>query len=405
MLLRTVIASVALLAVSAVRAEEPEWLKEARAREGKPLTPITVKSKDGWFTVRVPGKVEGDIVKEQDTYTLNIDVGSDAKISCEVIPDGFDLADMLRRTFDLHMQQVGNALGKVEARELESTDAGAIGGVPFLRANWIYRVNDGKEAQLGALKQVVFEKLGHGIYCAHLDLGYSKTFEGVMRALAASFEAPQVATPPYYLEIATASVGGKKLGVVVTRLDRDTEGDSKATQMSSTLFTEAGGKLHAQDTLRVEWVNADGKLLNASYAVSTNGNIETDAELKRGEPVWRIQGEAQGSTLDEKLAADAQPRSWVEQAFELRKLLAAGSPLGVEHHIALWTDADPGKLTDVRTKILAKKGPNTFSAIATAGQFRADLVLDAKNGLPTSADVPLGTQVLHIERVYESGSF
>ena len=36
------------------------------------------KSKDKWFTARVPGKVVGDIVKERDSYTVTINIGSES---------------------------------------------------------------------------------------------------------------------------------------------------------------------------------------------------------------------------------------------------------------------------------------------------------------------------------------
>jgi hypothetical protein len=63
------------------------------------------------------------------------------------------------------MEQVAKSQGKVEVRQLEFTDAGAIGNVPYLKTHWVYRVNDGKEARLGQFKQFVMVKGGHGLYC------------------------------------------------------------------------------------------------------------------------------------------------------------------------------------------------------------------------------------------------
>ena len=364
-----------------------------------------IKSKDAWFTARVPARIVGEIVKEQDSYTVTIDIGSDAPIYCEVMPEGFDMADMLRRTLEQTVTLLEKARGKVEARQLESSDAGVIGNVPYLQTSWLYRVNDGKEDQLGALKQMAFEKFGHGVYCAHLDIGYVKTFDTVMRSLAESFQAPPVAPPPYYLDIGIASLAGKKVGITIARLERDADGDTKASQLTALLFTAPGGKLTTQDALHVEWVKPDGALMSASHSISTDGKIVTDVDLKHSTRGWLIQGESAGQKLEEQLAADAQPASWLEQATVLRKVCASGNPIGVEQTTSMWIAADLVKLTDAKTKVLAKKGPNEYNIRVTAGTLVGDAVLDASTGMPTSQDITLGNDTLHVERIYVSGSF
>ena len=70
----------------------------------------------------------------------------------------------------------------------------------------------------------------------------------------------------------------------------------------------------------------------------------------------------------------------------------------------MWLAADPGKLTDAKTKVLAKSGANDYSARATAGAIEAAVILD-KNGSINSANMQIGTQKVNIERVFVSGSF
>jgi hypothetical protein len=48
----------------------------------------------------------------------------------------------------------------------------------------------------GSFKQRAFNKLDHGVYCSHLDLGFEKTFDGVMWAFAETFEAPRIGDAP-----------------------------------------------------------------------------------------------------------------------------------------------------------------------------------------------------------------
>jgi hypothetical protein len=396
---------IALPFLSMAQSEEPQWLKDARAREGTPIAPVNIKSQDGWFSARVTARLSGAIVKDQGSYALSLDIGSDAPMQCDVVPEGFDMADRLARTFDVTIKRLEATQGKVEARQLEFTDAGAIGNVPYLETRWLLRVNDGKETRVGALKQVVLEKHGHGIYCAQFDVGFVKTFDAVTRSLAESFEAPPVGQPPYFFEIGTASIDGKKIGLMVTRLEQDADEDTKASQLTSLLLPAAAGALHTQDGLQVEWIKADGALINASQAMSKDGEIVIDATLTRSAGGWTIQGDSQGTPLDEKLPADVRPSSWVEQARGRRKLLASGNPIGVEYGNDLWVQPDLSRLTPGKTRVLARKGPGEFTARATSGNFTAELILDAKTGMPTSTDFPLGPLNIHVERVFVSGSF
>jgi hypothetical protein len=404
MSLRTVIASLALWLFSVAQADDPQWLKDARAREGKPIAPVAFKSVDGWLSGRVPARVSG-IDKEEDSYAIDLDIGADGPVQCEVVPGGFDLADRMHRAFEGTMKRLEESQGKVEARQMEFTDAGAIGNVPYLQARWLFRVNDGKETRVGGLKQIAFEKYGHGVYCAHLDPGFVNTFDSVVRALAGSLEAKPVAPPPFYFEIATASIDGRKSGVVVTRLEHQTDARNKATQLMALLIAQPDGGLRTQDALHVEWLKPDGSMISGSQTISVDGEVVTDVELNRVADVWTIQGDSQDRHIDDKLAADAHPRSWVEQAQALRKLLASGNPVGVENNTTLWEPSNIADLTVTRTKVIAKAGPNEYSTHVSSGEITSGQTLDAKSGRPTGADISMGKQVVRVERVFVSGSF
>ena len=404
MLLRAVIASVAFFCVSVAQADEPQWLKDARARESKPIKATAFKSKDNWFSAKVPAKVVGPVVKEQGSYSVELNIGGDNPIYCEVVPEGFDTADMLHRTYDLTLKQIEEGQGKIEAKELEFSDAGAIGNVPYLQTRWIYTTNNGKESLAGGLKQIAFEKLGHGIYCAHVDIGYEKTFDTVTRALVESFEAPQDGTAPYYFDISTATLAGKKVGIAISRLERDADGDTKASQMTSMLIATPDGAAHSVDSVHVEWIRPDASLINGSHFVSQDGEMTIKADLKLDDDGWFVKGESAGKPLDAKLGTDVHPGSWVEQALGLRKMLAAQNPVGSEHSIALWTVSDLNKLTDARTRILSKGARDEYAANAVVGTINASVTLDA-SGLPKDGDIPMGAQKIHVERVYQNGSF
>lgn len=404
MIVRVVLASWMLLCAMGIQAQEPKWLTDARAREGKIGTPKEFKSKDNWFKARVPGKVQGTVEKVQDSYSIEIDFGSESAAYCELIPDGIDMADMLRRTLELTMQQVAENQGKLDSRVLEFVDAGAIGNLPYLKAHWIYRVYEGKELRLGQFKQFVTLKGGHGLYCAHLDIGYVKSFDAVTHTLAETLETSSGAPAPYYQEIAIATLAGAKSGIAMLTLEKDADGDTKAEEITAMMVPGAGGALHTQDAIHKEWTRPDATMINAAHFIAENGEPNVSLGLKQGEDSWVIDGEMQGKEVSLKLPPDSVPGTWVAQSLGIRKLLAGENPVGGEHTMSMWLAADPAKLTDARTKVLAKSGATDYSARATAGAIEAAVILD-KNGSISSANMQVGAQKVSIERVFVSGGF
>ena len=122
------------------------------------------------------------------------------------------------------MEQVEKSQGKVEARSIESIDAGLFGEVPYLQTQWVYRVNDGKAQRLGGLKQISMEKATRAS-TARTGSRLRKTFNAVVKAFAETFESTTAVPTPYY-EVAIALLG-MKVGIAVTTLVRDDDGDMK----------------------------------------------------------------------------------------------------------------------------------------------------------------------------------
>jgi hypothetical protein len=396
--------AVLIYATAARAADDPKWLKDARARESKPIPATPLASKDGWMGAVVPAKVVGAIEKDGISYGLELDIGGEQHVYCEIFPDGFDAADRMRRMLATTMQQISQSNGKIEMRAVDSTDAGVFGGVPYLRADWLYRVNDGKESKLGGLKQIAFEKDGHGIYCAHADIGYSKTFGNVANALAMTLQAAAAAAAPYYTEISTATILGHKVGYTVTSLTRDGEGDTEMRRKSALLLATPTGAAASQDAMYKEWVHPDASLINALHLVSDNGEISTNVTLSRRDDRWIIVGDHRHAAVTQTLAPDATPGTWVGQSLALRKLLAGANPVGSEVAFPLWMIVDPTKLTDVRTKVVSKAGAKQYAATMTAGGVVMNATLDALGTMPSS-ELRIGQQTVKMERVYVNGKF
>ncbi len=402
---RAALAFSLLLCVSAFGADEPQWLKDARARESKSLKPAVIKSKDGWFKVSTPGKLVNTIEKVEGSYSIELDIGGDASVYCEVYPEGTDPANELRTQLNAAIQHIGTSQGKIEVRALESTESGALGAVPYIRLAWLYRVATPKGPMVGAFKQFVMEKGKQAVYCAHNDLGFTRTFTAIAQGFAESLEVQEAPPAPHYIEIATASMSGAKIGYAVTTMARDADGDILARQVSAMLIATDDGAVQAQDTTHIDWVSPDGSLINAASSDVSNGELSNNLSLKEVDGAWMVEGDVQGKQVKTQLPKDSQPGTWLGQAQQLRALLAEPNPVGREHTLGVWLAENPEKLTIAKTKILAKQGDKHFTALGEFGGMTANLTLENASGMASEADIKMGPVSIKLERVYVNGSF
>jgi hypothetical protein len=395
---------VLMLCTSAHAAEEPQWLKEARARETKSLKPAEIKSKDSWFKARVPGKLASTIEKVDGSYSVELVIGGAASVHCEVYPEGTDIANALRTTLNGAVEHINTAQGKIEVRALEGTESGVHGAVPYIKLTWLYRVSTPEGAKVGSFKQFIMEKGLQAVYCAHNDLGFTRTFTAITQAFAETLEVQEESPAPQYKEISTASMSGSQIGYAITTLEKDADGDFLARQVTAMLIATNDGAVQAQDSTHINWVRADGSLINAANSEVANGELSNSLSLKTADGAWVVEGEVQGKPVKTSLPKDAQPGSWVGQAQQLRALLASPNPVGQEHTMGIWLAENPEKLTVARTKILARQGDNHFTARGDIGGMTANLVLEKSSGMASTADIKIGPINLKLERVYASGT-
>jgi hypothetical protein len=344
------------------------------------------------------------IEKVEGSYSVELDSGGETNILCEVYPKGVDLANTLRVTLDGTLKDIEAAQGKVEIRVLEAMDTGAHGAVPYLAPTWLYRVATKDGARVGGIKQFIMEKAAIAVYCAHVELGFTRTFAAVAKAFADSLEVQDPAVPPYYVEISTASIGDMEIGVTIATLERDADGDTKAQQMTAFLLSSGEDSIQSQDSTHVQWLRPDATLINASHIEVSNGEIDNDLALRNNDAdEWVVEGEVQGKAVKVTLPKGAEPGSWVTQANELRALLAEENPVGREHTISVWLDDNPGVLTPAKTKILAKQDGKSFKAIGEIGTISANLVIEKASGMASGADLKIGPLSMKLERVYVNG--
>ena len=404
MILRGLIAIALFAQLPLALADEPQWLQDARARESKPIAARKLKSMDGWLKARVPAKAVGPIIKLEDSYSIKLDIGAASPIYCSVMIGDINLADTLRRAADATLTKLEAAKGKIENREIEKLDAGAYGEVPYIAVTWHYAADGARGLMAGGIKQVAMTKNGVGMYCAHVDLGYVATFQAVTRALAGSLETTSPRHAPYYQEISAMSLGTTRCGVAFSTLTRDVEGGSIAREVTTLLLPGTQKNGISLDATHVEYIDSNARMLSASHVTTSDGEVTNNLALNPKDGDWRVEGELQGKHVSVALPKGAPPGTWVAQALELRKILAAPDAAGSEHSIGLWTSSDPGKLTLSKLKVLQQIDTMRYRAVGSTGVVNANMTLDALTGRASATEIRIGPQQVSIERVHVSGS-
>jgi hypothetical protein len=385
--------------------EEPQWLLDARVREGQLIEPHVVTSADKHISFSVPVALSGELKEDKDSYEALFTLGPQAAADCEILNADIDVAALLRETARTTFSDViEKAQGKIEKRVVEHIDAGVAGATPYLGVVWLYRVNDGKGAKLGALRQYAATRSGHGIYCALNDLGYAKTFENVVHALIESLETKDDEEAPYFSEISVATVRDMRIGYSALTMHRDKDGDTKCVDTTVLLTTMGSEALQSRDSVYVEWIKPDGALINGKRVVSNNGEVEMNLALKPGDGgTWRVEGKFKGKDVKETIPGGV-PSTWLSQTNLLRTMLAKEKQIGAEASESEWLGADPGRFTDMSVKVLAAVDANTYSVRETTGNSSVDLVVDRATGQATHGITQLGPAEIRFDRIYVQGS-
>ena len=391
---------------------EPQWLTDARAREGKLGGVREIHSSDGSFSVKLPVAIIGTIDKQQQgSYAIDFSVGSDASATCVIYPGPIDPAAVLRAlSQETFSDGIEKEQGKIESRAYETINAGQFGKTPFLALSWTYRVNDGKELRVGALKQYTAVKQGHGIYCSHIDLGYVHTFESVVRALIESLEfhnQTPTAQKPFYYELSVTIMQGFRVGYYLITLEHDAAGDVKTVERSALLIPVTSDTLGAIDDFSVQLTHADGTMISAANAVSLNGALDANLQLRpQKNGYWHVVGEFKSKKLDETIESLTAPCSWLCEAFQLRALLSTEPGAPRELSFAIWLTTDPIHFTESRISFVDRASQINEAHLrgSTAG-IDTQITVDAMTGQVLKTVFPPGRNTMTMERIDAEGKY
>lgn len=394
----------ALCAGPGFAADDPAWLVEARSREAKPVAVQTIKSKDGFFSIKVPAKLKGEIDPAEGSYSVPLDFGAAFEASCEIYPDGIDLANALREASRVTFEALEPLQGKIEAKAIERTDAGAIGRSPFLAVDWVYRVTTDKGPMLGNLKQIAVAKNGHGVYCVHVDVGYRESFRALVTALVESLETTAKPGTPYLSDVTILSLGTSKVGVVHSTFTRDEDGDTRADSMTSLMIPNGPGTVVAQDSTQVHFIQPDGSLINAVHIQSTNGELDVDLSLSlNDEDQWFVEGQFKGKELKAVMPGGREPASPVSQILLRRKLLSMSDAVGQERTGWTWLAQNPAEFSEWRLKVTGKSDNGQATVQESVAGLTVDMLVTSATGMAISGSMPIGPQTLSLQTIFTEG--
>jgi hypothetical protein len=384
-------------------ADEPSWLLSARAKEGQLIKSHEVSSADKRISFSVPVPLAGELRESNHSYQALFPLGPEAIANCQILNSNIDAAALLREMASTtFLEVIQNARVKLEKRVVESVDADVTGATPYLTVSWLYRINDGKSAKVGALRQYAAARPGYGIYCALNSLGYTKTFETVAHALIASLRTKDDKTP-YFSEVTVATENGLRIGYLALEMQREKEGNTKAVETIARL-TVGPDTLQSRDAVYVEWIKPDGAMIRGKRVMSLNGEIDMDLELTQGDAgSWQVKGKFKGKDVKETISTGV-PGTQLSQIKLLRSLLAKASPIGAEASDSEWRAVDPGHFTDVTVKIMAAIDANTYSVRQTSGNSSLDLVVDRATGQSKRSVGQSGPVEIRFDRIYVQGS-
>ena len=384
----------------------PGWLLELRAREAESIGAQTIRPNDGFFSSTVPAKLVRPIERTEEAYLVQLDIGSAAPVECFVYRKGLDPAASLAAISEATFETIESGVGKIAFKQIDTVDAGALGGSPYLYLNWLYRIGAGGDFQVGEVKHMTAQRGGRTVHCLHNELGYAKTFRSVVKALIQNARYQNALRPePYFTQISTLTIDGRRVGFEQALLTHDAEGDTRIDLRTSLLVPKGRDELRTTDSFGVEFVDSEGRLINQVHVENVDGELVTHLALDPKEDGrWQVSGIYKSREISREIRPDRPPVSWMGEAFALRRTLASRG-VGSEISLVRWMPgADPKRLTDEKLSIQSRIEKDLYTAKLEMAGLEAELVVDT-DGTVTKGSVDLGSTQMGIERVYVSGRF
>lgn len=381
--------------VAAEPREPPPDFEALLARESKGLVPAEVKGPNGAFTARVSAAGTPEATVEEGVAVVQIPIGSDAPVRCQVFPEDVDAGGTLAGFF-------GDARSHVEFQRMAPWSVTVIHGAPaaFVRAT--YAVARGKGKALGEIKTMFHAASRHAVLCLHDELGYEKTFAAVATEFSESIAHQGAApAPPQLVEVHQLKVQNQPIGFSRNQTVKE---DGKTTHVSIAfvMFPISESEVHFGDYVEMQELDAAGRLKTGVFAKALNGKVELQMQVdqvKGGE--YKYSGQANGKpasgtfTTKDKAALPG----YLLNAKKLAPYAKGAKPFSFET-FEYTPDVDAAAPTPVRYHRDVGDAAGTLR-VSKPKQERTG-TLDAA-GLVDTLKVPVGQLTMEMTRVFVEG--
>lgn len=397
----------ALLTTTHVNAQQidpldgsPQWVKDAMAQESRKPKLRTVKTSDGTFRTKMPGKAAEPQAIEDGWY-FQSDIKAGSPLECYIFTTAMDLASLTNLIAESNINAVGtNNNGTIGNRRVFDTEAGSIDGIPYLALEWSFTISNDAQTMIGFTKARAAAIGDMAFACAHNYLGYRETFANAFSAFVANMKYEDSTPPPYYEEIALLDINGIGSGVAHAEFSTDEGGDKKMYATEATIMPVDAGTLLTSDSITITYTTPAGELIKTVNVSVENGEIVSNMTLQRNDAGdWVSSGTKQGKPLEVELDGALSPTSELGQMAITRELLA-----GTETSASMdvWVPgADPTRFLEsriVRDDAEEKGQANvTLGPISYAGKFD-------DYGNMIDAEMVVGPVTINIDRIWSRGS-
>lgn len=371
-------------------------LEAEMKREASGLTEQGVMGADRSWKAKPLAAAAPQVSVVESVGMVEIPIGSDAAVRCQVFPEALDPASTLFNVFK-------TSSGKVEYRQIKPDGIQLLAGNPaaFVDALYVTDASGGGKAA-GHLKIAVLSREDRALLCIHDELGFRETFHRVATAFFESFQlAAPIKSNATYLEITSAKLDDLPVGFSVTQLlPSEKPGEREYHNLSTRLVPASAKDLVFQDSFNITRYDAKGRIIEENYADVTQGEISMKLKLTRGaNGKYQYEGLVDGKALKGELKAPRGVATLFETAALIKKKLKAGGPFELKQD-EYQPSVDP-TATVVVTYAHAKGAPARQVTMSIGDRTVTTEVDD--EGLPKSGWFMVGQRKLTMERLRVDG--
>ena len=345
------------------------------------------------FTVPA-NTVEVKNINADKEYLITIDIGTDAKVTCNVATKANDVANNARKYLELLKSNKSMTDTKVAKINSE-----VIGKTPILELDIFFNSEkDGKKSS--SLLKTVHANIGtHFVHCFHDQIGYKQTFKSVFKRIVDTFTPNN--SPQYdFHDIQIASLHNKNIGYVEKRILKK-DGKRTSLVVSTILKPDQENKLVAIDSIFREVSHLKkSHVISGKYITVLNSRLINNLDLTLKRKRYAVSGVFNQKKVATKLKIKA--RSLIPSVYDVSKRLSKKFKKGLVTHKSIEFNGflAPTKTTDSTYLLESKDSNNNYSVNKLGTLFKMKT-----SGEIFESNIYFGKSNIIIKQVYSDGVY